>query len=103
MTNHELRRDAREELFLMADLRVEGQPGEHRVRIRNLSEGGFMAEGLVKASPGASIEADLGNAGWVAGSVAWVQDNRFGVAFRGEVDLQQVCPGSSRTPLSPSA
>ena len=32
------------------------------------------------------VSVDLRNIGWVRGSVAWVQDNRFGIAFADEID-----------------
>lgn len=86
MSDNDHRQIERDSLFVMADLRVEGAEGEHRVKIRNLSSGGAMAEGEVKVQPGAGIEVNIRNIGWVEGSVAWVQDNRFGIAFRDEID-----------------
>ncbi len=76
----------RDSLFLMADVRLDGVEGEHRVRVRNLSAGGMMADGEVKAQRGQLCQIKLRNLDWVEGSVAWVQDSRFGVAFREEID-----------------
>lgn len=86
MGNNEHRQIARDSLFVMAELRVDGLPGEHRVRVRNLSAGGMMAEGPLVVQRGQMITIKLRNLGWVEGSVAWVQDSRFGIAFRTEID-----------------
>jgi len=74
----------------MADLRLEGQAGDHRVKVRNLSARGMMAEGTVRVASGAGVEVNLRSLGWVPGRVAWIQDNRFGIAFLDEVDPREV-------------
>ena len=51
----ELNRDS---LFLLADVRLDGVEGEHRVRVRNLSAGGMMAEGTIKAVRGTLVEVN---------------------------------------------
>ncbi|MDF8333642.1 PilZ domain-containing protein [Novosphingobium cyanobacteriorum] len=76
----------RDSLFLMADLRLERSTDEHRVKVRNLSAGGMMAEGHVKVMRGSKVEVNLRNIGWVEGVVAWIQDNRFGIAFSEDID-----------------
>ena len=86
MEPRENRQTARDSLFVMADLVVTGVPGEYRIKVRNISAGGLMGEGSVGAARGASVRVNLQNLGWVPGTVAWVQDNRFGVAFAEEID-----------------
>ena len=86
MGDNEHRQIARDSLFVLADLRVDGLEGEHRIRVRNLSSGGLMAEGPLKVQRGQLVWTNVRNIGWVEGSVAWVQDNRFGIAFRDEID-----------------
>lgn len=86
MSDNEHRHIARDSLFVLADLRIDGMPGEQRVRVRNLSAGGLMAEGDISVQRGLLVWLNIRNIGWVEGSVAWVQDNRFGVAFREEID-----------------
>ena len=49
----------------------------------------------MRVTRGQSIEVALRNLGWVEGVVAWVQDNRFGVAFLSEID-----PKLARSPLT---
>ena len=77
---------SRDSLFVLANVRVAGIDGEFRVKVRNLSPGGMMAEGTVRVTRGADLTIEIRNIGWVDGSVAWVQDDRFGIAFRDEID-----------------
>ena len=94
MTDADHRHDGRDSFFLLADVRRVGETDEYRAKIRNLSAGGLMAEGDMRVTRGQAIEVALRNLGWVEGVVAWVQDNRFGVAFISEID-----PKLARSPL----
>lgn len=89
MTGVETRSVARDSLFLLADIRVEQGAEVHRVRVRNLSDGGMMGEGHLRVQRGHRLTVELRNIGTVGGTVAWVQDNRFGVAFDEEIDSQK--------------
>ena len=89
MTGLETRSVSRDSLFLLANIRVEQHGDQHRVRVRNLSDGGMMGEGAMPVARGNRVEVELRNIGFVMGSVAWVQDQRFGVAFDEEVDSQR--------------
>lgn len=80
------RQIARESVFVVADLIVAGVQGEYRIKVRNISPGGMMGEGSVGAARGVNVRVNLRNVGWVPGTIAWVQDNRFGVAFAEEID-----------------
>ena len=95
MKDVETRQVNRDSLFLLAQLRVDGRDEPVRVKVRNLSAGGMMAEGLVQVSRGQLVQVELRNIGWVEGSVAWKQDDRFGIAFMAEVD-----PKLARAPVS---
>ncbi len=86
MSAVDTRNIARDSLFLLAAIRVDDGMDEHRVKVRNLSAGGMMAEGDLKVERGTRVEVDLRNIGWVRGTVAWVQDNRCGIAFVEEID-----------------
>ena len=81
--NRHLQRDS---LFVMADLRFEETGPLHRIKIRNLSAGGLMAEGDIKVTRGVSLEVYIRNIGWVEGSVAWVEGQRLGIAFSVDID-----------------
>ena len=95
MSDNEHRQLSRDSLFVLADIRLDGLDVEHRVKIRNLSSGGLMAEGSLHVVRGAVVWVNVRNIGWVEGSVAWVQDSRFGIAFRDEID-----PKIARMPAS---
>ncbi|MBV1918548.1 MAG: PilZ domain-containing protein [Sphingomonadaceae bacterium] len=86
MNGNENRQIGRDSLFVMADFRIDGMEGEHRIKVRNLSAGGLMGEGPVRVPRGAVVDVNIRNVGWVEGSVAWVQDERFGMTFREEID-----------------
>lgn len=90
MTSLETRNIPRDSLFLMAQVRLEGQDVSHQVKVRNLSAGGMMAEGDPRVVRGMQVSIELRNIGWVEGSVAWIQDNRFGIAFQEEIDPKKV-------------
>lgn len=77
---------SRDSLFVLAGLRVAGHDREHKVKVRNLSPGGLMAEGTLRVARGMGVSVEVRNIGWVAGTVAWVQENRFGIAFDSEID-----------------
>ncbi|MEN7537565.1 PilZ domain-containing protein [Aurantiacibacter flavus] len=98
MSNVETRQVDRDSLFLLAQVRVDGVDHPNKVKVRNLSTGGMMAEGDVDVGRGSPVEVELRNIGWVKGSVAWRQDNRFGIAFLDEIDPKQV-----REPLGTKA
>ncbi len=96
MSESDNRQITRDSLFVLADLRIDGADCEYRVKVRNLSAGGMMADGDVKVLRGMPIEINIRNIGWTEGTVAWVQDTRFGIAFRDEID-----PKVARAPLIP--
>jgi hypothetical protein len=102
MSNVDTRQLSRDSLFVMAKVKVEGDlsDAEHQVKVRNLSSGGMMAEGSVKVARGSLVSVELRNVGWVAGTVAWKQDDRFGIAFIEDIDAKAVrAPTGSGTDL----
>lgn len=94
MSNVDTRQVGRDSLFLLAQVRVDGQETPVRVKVRNLSSGGMMAEGDLRVMRGAHVAIELRNIGWIEGSVAWKQGNRFGIAFAEEID-----PKLARAPI----
>ena len=96
MSNVDTRQVNRDSLFLLAQVRVDGQDVAHRVKVRNLSAGGMMAEGEVRVTRGSLVMVELRNVGWIEGSVAWKQGDRFGIAFADEID-----PVVVRGPVGP--
>ncbi len=91
MSTVDTRQLSRDSLFVMAKVKVEGDAAstEHTIKVRNLSPGGLMAEGKVKVTRGTLVNVDLRNLGWVEGTVAWKQDDRFGIAFLEDIDPKQ--------------
>lgn len=102
MNDTDNRQIARDSLLILAELRPEGEDTVYRVKVRNLSAGGMMAEGNLRVSRGGGVQVNLRNAGWVDGTVAWVQDNRFGIAFREEIDPKAV-RANTASPPAPEA
>ena len=99
MNDKDSRQIVRDSLFILAELRLDENGETHRIKVRNLSSGGLMAESAAKATRGAQVWVNLRNAGWVDGTVAWVQDNRFGVAFREDIDPKVVRANSAAQQL----
>jgi hypothetical protein len=98
MASVETRQVDRDSLLLIAQLRVDGGEAEYRVKVRNLSPAGMMAEGSAPVGRGSLVSVGLRNVGWVEGSVAWKQDDRFGIAFAEEID-----PKDARAPVKVGA
>ena len=97
MSEIEQRQIVRDSLFVMVDVRLDGSSLEHRVKMRNLSSGGMMLEGTLSVANGTVVFVNIRNLGWIDGSVAWIQESRFGVAFRDKID-----PILARSPVSSS-
>jgi hypothetical protein len=98
MSNVETRQVDRDSLLLLAQVRVDGSETVHRVKVRNLSAGGMMAEGALPVVRGSLLSIELRNIGWIDGTVAWKQDDRFGIAFVDEID-----PKIARAPVGTAA
>jgi hypothetical protein len=98
MANVETRQVERDSLLLIAQLRIDRGDMEYRVKVRNLSAGGMMAEGAVPVARGGVVSVGLRNVGWIEGTVAWKQDERFGIAFAEEID-----PKVARAPVAAGA
>jgi hypothetical protein len=99
MSNVETRQIERDSLLLLAQLRADGGGGEYAVKVRNLSAGGMMAEGNAPVACGSVVSVALRNLGWVDGTVAWKQDDRFGIAFVEEIDPKLArAPVATRSP-----
>lgn len=98
MSGVETRTVSRNSLFLLADIRVEQSEQTHKVRVRNLSDGGMMGEGDIRVKRGNRLQIELRHIDPVQGSVAWVQDNRFGIAFDEEIDAERVRRPSAPPP-----
>lgn len=93
------RRDVRDSLFLLAQLKHEGATGDgETVRVRNVSSGGLMAQAPEDFRQGMRVEVTLEGIGAVTGAVAWAESGRIGIAFDHPVDK-----ALARKPRAPSA
>lgn len=84
----------RDSMFLAASLTIEGEAQMTQVRVRNLSEGGVMAEVATAVAQGTPVEIELRGLGRVKGEVAWSTAGRIGIAFHKPVD-----PKRARKPI----
>jgi len=80
------RESPRDALFLLALCQWPGLPDPVRVKVRNISTHGLMAEADFTPHRGQPISFELRNIGWVEGLVAWVEGKRFGVGLVSEID-----------------
>jgi hypothetical protein len=99
MAETDNRQATRHEVVLATDLRLAGEVGQHRIKVRNLSPRGVMAEGSLDAVSGTRVEIAIPRIGWIPGAVAWVQGDRFGIAFLDPVDpaLVELACGNDAT------
>lgn len=91
MNTIDTRKLKRDSLFLLAMMRVKGSDHVSRIKVRNLSEGGMMAESDdLRVARGQLVTVELRNVGWTDGTIAWVEGNRCGVAFVDPVDPDKI-------------
>ncbi|HVF94546.1 MAG TPA: PilZ domain-containing protein [Sphingomonas sp.] len=88
----------RDSLFLTAKLTFVGSEDTREVRVRNLSEGGMMAELDRVVDAGTAVMLDLRGIGEVVGKVAWCTEGRIGIAFDRKID-----PRLARKPVGQGA
>ncbi|WP_174284631.1 PilZ domain-containing protein [Sphingomonas bacterium] len=81
------RKRKRDSLFLQASITLADE-AVARVRIRNLSEGGLMAELPRVVNPGTPVAIDLRGIPDLTGKVAWCAEGRMGIVFDRKIDPQ---------------
>jgi hypothetical protein len=92
-------RDAdRHSLFLTAQCDLPQSRQQGRVRVRNVSAQGLMAEGLIRPDVGEPVVLMLRNIGRVEGMVAWARGDRFGVALASDIEAQAVLAREEAAP-----
>lgn len=92
------RTNQRDSLFLLTPLSSPDGHDKGRVRVRNLSATGLMADCPFSIATGEAVILDLRGIGPVSGSVIWVQGERIGVLFDEAVD-----PRKAREPVRRSS
>lgn len=93
MTSVDTRQLGRSSFLLVADAEFEN--ATHRLKVRNLSSRGMMAEGDLDVERGDQLKVTLRNIDQINAAVVWVEGNRFGLAFAKEID-----PQLARKPLT---
>ena len=88
----------RDSLFLSARLTIAPGPAVHDVRVRNLSEGGLMAEYEQPVAAGTGVTLEMRGVGELTGRIAWCTDGRIGIAFDQPID-----PSRARKPVGRGA
>ena len=83
------RRSRRDSTLLRVPIRSLDGHASIEANIRNLSEGGMMAENVKLYPLGTRIEVELKSLGWVAGKVVWTVENRMGIAFDQSIDVAE--------------
>ena len=90
MAGIETRQIARESLLLFAELQYNGGQDRQRIRVRNLSRSGLMGSGTMAVTRGTRVTVHIRGVEPIAGIIAWIQDDRFGVGFEDEVDSERI-------------
>lgn len=94
-------RPRRDSLLLMATMTLADDAHSREVRVRNISEGGLMAELATPVEIGTAITFDLRGIGPVSGRVAWCTQGRVGVSFDRPIDpklVRKPVGGGTTTP-----
>jgi hypothetical protein len=84
------RGDARDSLFLQAEVAVADWPAPVVARVRNLSPGGMLAESVHQVAEGTMMQVTLPNVGAITARCVWSGEGRFGVAFDHAIEAQAV-------------
>ncbi len=91
----------RDSLLLMAQMTLGDEAAPRDVRVRNISEGGLMAELLISVEIGTPVSLSLRGVGAVSGRIAWCTQGRVGVAFDRQIDptlVRKPVGGGASTP-----
>lgn len=78
----------RDSLFLLTNFQTPDGVPLGKARVRNLSATGLMADCERAVPTGTQIECELRGVGKVTGVVAWVRDDKIGMAFDEPIDPQ---------------
>ena len=82
MAETSLRRsEERADVVQLAQMRIGRRGDICPIKVRNLSSNGMMGEGSFQLHSGTRLTVELPEKGEVSGTVVWVQEPRFGVAF----------------------
>ena len=106
MTANDHRASRRNQILLLAQMRVDGESVCFGIRIRDLSAGGLRAQFAERRLGKVRIAVDIRNIGWVNGSVVWQNDTHIGIRFDTPIDPEKAritVTGSFASPPSPQS
>ena len=86
MTAFDTRGLKRDSLFILAEVRLASTPDPLKVKVRNLSNSGMMIDGPLPAERGDRVFVSLRQVGEIAGTIAWLQNGKIGIAFEDSID-----------------
>ena len=89
MTDTDHRASRRNQILLLAQLRMDDEALSFSIRIRDLSAGGLRAQFAECRLGGARVAVEIRNIGWVKGSVVWQNDAHIGVRFDSPIDPEK--------------
>lgn len=89
----------RDSMLLLATLRADDGRENIKVRVRNLSATGLMAECAEPLDRDQHVEIDLRGVGLTPAKVVWVQPGRIGLAFSRPIDPHKT-RGSAQRPAT---
>lgn len=83
--------------------RIIGATADNLCRIRNISEGGLMAEVRSAFAVGEAVRIVLRNGNMAPGQVRWVRDGAIGIQFDAPLDVEKFLadPGSQKGKAGP--
>lgn len=71
--------------------------------IRNISDGGLMAQVYSAPAPGEPVVFEFRSGPSIAGQVRWVRDDLIGVEFDTRIDAGRLLAGDDAAPVAPRA
>src|SRR3546814_2274000 len=92
------RKAKRDSLFLLTSVSSPDGHARGKVRVRNLSAKGLMADCPFPIIEGEAVILNVRGVGPVSGAVVWINGDKIGVAFDNPID-----PARARMPVSSSA
>ena len=104
LTANDHRASRRNQILLLAQMRVDGESVCFGIRIRDLSAGGLRAQFAECRLSDARIAVEIRNIGWVKGSVVWQDGAQIGIRFDTPIDPDRAriaVTGSFATPSPP--
>src|SRR3546814_13465228 len=96
------RKAKRDSLFLLTSVSSPDGPARGKVRVRNLSAKGLMADCPFPIIEGEAVILNVRAVGPVSGAVVWINGDQIGVAFDTTIDQARArVPVSSKATASP--